>query len=236
MSNDALKMLEELRKKQEELLRQINAKKQEVIEQFKAALKEPINELVNRYNTMMEADKRVKELTEELKLARENYAYHSTKFREQYDKLVNMAKESSPESVDLLNQTVLQIAPELKNVLSENTKTVAKQVSRFLSSQASLIDPFTGKTYVSWTDALRDRGKENLIRGDSPHRVFMREFRYDLVPLDETTQKTIIDCNDTPGCIENLADRVVASKHPLEPNDIIDTINDFLRAHPAQSI
>jgi len=246
---------EKSRREYEEAQKALQIKQQQLLNQFKSDVKSHIDELVTLYKQRQDEDKHIKTLQEELKKARENYAYLSQKFMDSYNSILNTAK-LLPDAEKLARDTILAVAPELKNALSEKTKTTARSVSKFLSSQARYIDPFTGKTFVSWTDAVREflepkapegeeltreqlalkEAIENRLSSDSAHRMFNNELGYDLLTLNNQTIEEVNDCIDTAGCLDNIVNVMKKTDHTLSENEIIDLINNYLQSHPKEQI
>jgi len=250
----ALDEYEKIRREYEEKLKQYQLMQQQLINQFKADIQPQIQQLVTLYKQRQDEDRHIKTLQEELKKARENYAYLSQKFMDTYNSIINTAK-MLPDSEKLVRETIFAVAPELRNAISETTKATARSVAKFLSAQARYIDPFTGKTYVSWTDAVRDllepkpEGREltpeekeqvekieKRLSNDSAHRVFNNELGYDLLPLNNETIEEVNDCLETPGCRDNLVNALRKATNTLTENEIIDLINDYLKTHPKEQI
>jgi len=246
---------EKIRREYEEKLKQYQLMQQQIVNQFKSDLRPKIEELVTLYKQRQDEDRHIKTLQEELKKARENYAYLSQKFMTAYNSILNTAN-LLPDSEKLVMDTIFSIAPELRNAISETTKAVARSVSKFLSSQARYIDPFTGETYISWADAVRDKlipkpreGEEltlaqkqqadtimDKLSNTSAHKIFRDTLGYELLTLNNETIEEVNDCLETPGCRDNLYNAVEKAKPYLTENEIIDIISDYLKTHPKEQI
>ena len=251
----ALDEYEKIRREYEEKLKQYQLMQQQLINQFKADIQPQIQQLVTLYKQRQDEDRHIKTLQEELKKARENYAYLSQKFMDTYNSILNTAK-MLPDSEKLVRETIFAVAPELRNAISETTKATARSVAKFLSSEAGYIDPFTGVTYVSWADAVRDKlipkesegkkltpqqeqQKEEILHklsNMSAHKLFRDTLGYELLTLNNETNEEVHDCLETPGCRDNLLNAVAEAKSYLTENEIIDLINDYLRTHPKEQI
>jgi len=241
IDESALKELEKIRQQMEELKKQQELIQQQVIQGFKEFIRPKVQELVEIAQQIKIQDKNVKNYMYLLEEARKEYTKQTLNFQEKYEQLKKDVKDTSPELLSKLDDVIYEIAPELKGMISEQTQVVAKQVTRALQGAPRFIDPLTGQTYKTWTDALKDRGQEDQIRKDSPARVFVRLNSYELLPITDITFKAVNDCVETPGCLENLKEtflnRVRANpRYILQENDALDIILDYLKNHKTENV